>query len=450
VNVRMWVKCDFPTWDVTQTSRGVPVTDHKLHDARRIDVPTLTVAGVPVHERIAAAAPYLLRVIVARLVEEVPFYRLLPREQIRGEVTDVVARSLRLLVTVIREGRDATDEELARQRDSAARRAEEGVPLDAVLSAYHLGVTISWGEISDGAEPTDLPGVQAALALVMRLHQQVTAAVSAAYVEERHIIDSQAHSGRRALLTALATGAPSGTVTAAAQEAGVQVAPAYVAMTLVVAPHPEDGPDAGAKVAARRRRRRLQAALDRFSGEPAPSALEPAGGTALLPLRGDVSWPELHALVAQTGRELGTEVTAACCAAPPSDVPDALRRSAEIADLVAGSHRPPGLYRLDDVLLEYQLSRPSAAHPALAARLDPLAGKADLLLTLEEYLRSGLSRRRTAALLHVHPNTVDYRIRRVAHLTGLTPADPADLQLLNAALVARRVLGRASAARPRL
>ena len=137
---------------------------------------------------------------------------------------------------------------------------------------------------------------------------------------------------------------------------------------------------------------------------------------------------------------------AACVAAPPG-VPDALRRAGEIADLVLRSARPPGLYLLDDVLFEYQLSRPSDAHRQLAALLDPVAGKADLLRTLAEYLRSGLSRRRTAALLHVHPNTVDYRIRRVAQLTGLNPTRPSDLQHLSAALVARQVLERGDHAR---
>jgi DNA-binding PucR family transcriptional regulator len=51
-----------------------------------------------------------------------------------------------------------------------------------------------------------------------------------------------------------------------------------------------------------------------------------------------------------------------------------------------------------------------------------------------------LDRRTTGAALHVHPNTVAYRVRRISALTGLDPARPSDLQLLNAALVARRAL----------
>jgi DNA-binding PucR family transcriptional regulator len=45
--------------------------------------------------------------------------------------------------------------------------------------------------------------------------------------------------------------------------------------------------------------------------------------------------------------------------------------------------------------------------------------KADLLGSLAAYFRSGGSLQRTAAELHVHPNTVAYRIRRVEELAGL-------------------------------
>ncbi|MCP9953823.1 PucR family transcriptional regulator [Actinomadura madurae] len=102
--------------------------------------------------------------------------------------------------------------------------------------------------------------------------------------------------------------------------------------------------------------------------------------------------------------------------------------------------RPPGLHRLADVLLDYQLSRPSGALPALAGLLAPLDRKPDLLRTLEHYLACDLNRRATGAALHVHPNTVAYRVRRISALTGLDPSCAGDLRLLHAALVARRSL----------
>ncbi|MET9341736.1 helix-turn-helix domain-containing protein [Nonomuraea sp. NPDC003804] len=84
---------------------------------------------------------------------------------------------------------------------------------------------------------------------------------------------------------------------------------------------------------------------------------------------------------------------------------------------------------------------PPAATADLAALLAPLDAHPELLLTLETHLRHGRSRRATADALHLHPNTVDYRLRRVAALTGLDPADDGDVQRVGAALAARRAQG---------
>lgn len=96
------------------------------------------------------------------------------------------------------------------------------------------------------------------------------------------------------------------------------------------------------------------------------------------------------------------------------------------------------------MLLEYQLTRPSAARAELGRLLGPLEEHPDLLSTVDTYLRLGLDRRSTAAAMHLHPNTVDYRVRRSVALTGLDPADPQQLQRIGAALVIRRLDRRAA------
>ncbi|GAA4965676.1 helix-turn-helix domain-containing protein [Actinoplanes utahensis] len=64
------------------------------------------------------------------------------------------------------------------------------------------------------------------------------------------------------------------------------------------------------------------------------------------------------------------------------------------------------------------------------------AWQGDLVPTLRLYLEADLNRRKVATQLHVHPNTVDYRIRRVAVLTGLDTTAHRDLLTLSAALAA--------------
>jgi hypothetical protein len=66
------------------------------------------------------------------------------------------------------------------------------------------------------------------------------------------------------------------------------------------------------------------------------------------------------------------------------------------------------------------------------------AAGAPLLDTLTTYLEQGSSLEATARLLFVHPNTVRYRLRRVAELTGYPPADGRAAFTLRIALVLGR------------
>jgi DNA-binding PucR family transcriptional regulator len=67
---------------------------------------------------------------------------------------------------------------------------------------------------------------------------------------------------------------------------------------------------------------------------------------------------------------------------------------------------------------------------------------ADLLATLETFLELDLDRRKAASRLHVHANTLDYRLRRVEELTGLDLRRPDDLLVIALALK-QRALGAA-------
>ncbi|QKW40863.1 helix-turn-helix domain-containing protein [Actinomadura sp. NAK00032] len=376
-----------------------------------------------------ARAPRLTRRVVARLLTELPVYAELPQEEVAGDIAGIVQHSLRQFADVLERRRPAAPEEFGDQRDSAALRAEEEVPLDAILSAYQIGAAMAWEELTAGARPADLPALQEALGYFLDFQRLLLSAVSSAYLEVRQIIDSQEHGGRHALMTALLGG----------DTAGHRPAARYAVLTLAFAPHPDEaGTGQRARIAARRKIRRIRTALDEVADEPALTALDSAGGTALLPF--SAGWDVLHELVARAAKCADTDVTAAAEITGPAGVPAAAMRTAEVMDLVRRAARPPGLYRLADVLLDYQLSRPSGALAGLAALLAPLDRKPELLRTLERYLACDLDRRATGAALHVHPNTVAYRVRRISALTGLDPARPSDLQLLNAALVARRSL----------
>jgi DNA-binding PucR family transcriptional regulator len=83
--------------------------------------------------------------------------------------------------------------------------------------------------------------------------------------------------------------------------------------------------------------------------------------------------------------------------------------------------RPAGA---DDLLPERALDGDPDARAALVSDVyEPLLGGGHALLdTLTTYLEQGSSLEGTARLLFVHPNTVRYRLRRVAELTDYTPS----------------------------
>jgi PucR family transcriptional regulator, purine catabolism regulatory protein len=67
--------------------------------------------------------------------------------------------------------------------------------------------------------------------------------------------------------------------------------------------------------------------------------------------------------------------------------------------------------------------------------------RSDLVQTLEAYIAAGNSPSETATRLHLHRNTVLYRLRRIRELLGRDPDDPEERLGLQLALRARYVLG---------
>ncbi|MDT7570620.1 MAG: hypothetical protein QOE05_794 [Actinomycetota bacterium] len=372
--------------------------------------------------------------MITTFLDEVPFYRQLPVEQLEGEILEICVNNLQVFFTTLTEARLPTEEELAEPRSSAARRAQERIPLDAVLTAYHVGGRVGWAALVAEAKPEETAELVAAGDRVQLYVQCLTSAVATAYLEEQQAISGEERDVRRALAAALMAGQPAD---ALAARLGVDLAATWRVVGLELAEHlDEKAAGVAGAVAARRKVRRVQSVLDEYAAGEALGLFDATGGTVFLVDDGR----SIDELATRLQTAAGVEVRVAVA----EDVDTARLAAAstqvrEVLRLVARLGRPAGLYRLGDVLLEYQLTRPSDALPGLAALLEPLERNPDLLLTLDTYLAENLDRRRTAAALHVHPNTLDYRLKRIVGLTGLEPASTAGLQLLAAASMARRL-----------
>ncbi|RKT11370.1 PucR-like helix-turn-helix protein [Streptomyces sp. 1114.5] len=396
--------------------------------------------GQPLHQRLLTDLPLLVPAVLTRLLDQLPAYAAMPPEQVRGEITRATEHGIRHFVEVLRTGELPGRELLEKISESSAQRADEGIPLEAVVGAYHLGAEECATRILATAEPGDLPDVLRAQHRLLGYLRLVSCAVATGYVRERQAALGEEQVARQALLSRLLEG---GSPQAAADRAGLPLPPSYLVLSIAAGPHPDELlPGVNRSVAARRKVRRLRHELERQSRGVPLTALSEEGGLALLPQEtpvaglGDADWVRLGALVEQLGRICGAELLVAAAAAAPDGVAEAARLVGEVRQVARAAGLGTGLYRLDDVLLEYQLSRPGPARDGLAALLAPLAGRPELLETLRAFQAAGFDRRQAATRLRVHPNTVDYRLRKATALTGLDPARSGDLPMLRAALAA--------------
>src|SRR3954468_16026146 len=191
----------------------------------------------PLYQRVERTVPRLARKMIETFVAEIPLYSLLPREQLEGEILSITEQNLRLFFRALRSGESLTSAELNEVRLSAARRAEERAPLDAVLTAYHVGARIGWLALVEEHTPDEVDALLAAGARVLAYTQQVTAAVAAAYLDEKQTIFGEERDAARLLASALLSGEPA---EALATRLGVAIAPAYVVVALRMTPHPDE------------------------------------------------------------------------------------------------------------------------------------------------------------------------------------------------------------------
>ncbi|WP_436492859.1 PucR family transcriptional regulator [Actinokineospora sp. HUAS TT18] len=398
-----------------------------------MDHKTIEFGGLPLHQRLLSDLPQITRLVLDRLVEDLPVYRSMPAELLTGDVQRIVETILRAFVAVLRTGELPTQDQLDTVRRSAARRAEEGIPIDAVTGAYFLGFQATFEHLTPLARPEELEDILVAHRLMISYLRLATGAVAAGYVGERQAVSGEEHAAKQTLLTALLEGQP---IEQAARQAGIEPPATYLVLSLTVGAHPDESrPGVDPLVVGRRKLRRLRGELDQRTHGLSLSTLSVDGGLALVPAA-EPDWPWLRSVVADLAKAAVAPVTAAVVPAAPADVPAAARLAGELRDVITAYGKPPGLYRLGDLLVEYQLTRPSPARDQLATLLEPAAAKPDLLDTLRVYLSTGLNRRRAATELRVHPNTVDYRLRKIATLTGLDVGRDQDLLTVRAALSA--------------
>ena len=396
---------------------------------------SLALRGKPLAEALEQHRDELAAAMLSRLRADLPSYATLARSEPGGQIIDMAKLFLGYYIDAFRHRELPSQEMLAPVRSVAQRRATGGVPMEDVMSAFHLAAGTVTEEVARLAGPGNPGAAVAVQSFGFDLVRIVALAVATGYTSERHSIMGEELAARQTLVADLLDGTATDE---SALRAGVRLPAAYIvtAFSLGDPDLPEDDED------VRRAIRRIRHEATRIVEEPVLWASPRSGWIAFVPHPAGPDWMSMDERVwldvshREVQAVVDLPIYTGWAAATPHDVPEAARLARDVCDVVRATHRPPGVYSLDDVLVDYQLMRPSAARDRFKELLTPLIGRPELLQTLRTYLETGRDRRRTAQLLHLHPNSVDNRLRRCADLAGLDATDPEEAIVVRAALLA--------------
>ena len=360
--------------------------------------------------------------IARRLVEtfrgEISGYRRLPSSVVDQQILTIARSNVELCFDSIASGGSPSSAELEPFRVSARDRASEGMPLEDLLHAYRLGGRLGWRAIADVAHDDEQSVLVEIAARVMHYVDDVSAAVAQAYLDERQQLVSEEERTARDLFEAIIRDTPlGGRLEHLAQGRGFELGDRYHPF---IARFPGTGGRRHADLAAALRR---EGTLALTEGDRVAGLLR-AGSRP-------------HGLPPQALTVVGGETRRRDLAVAIDDV----RSIAELAE----RRGLRGTVDAEYFPLELQLIASPWYSRMIADRvLGPLGhgdGQrgAELSSTLEAFVEHDLDRRRTAAALHIHPNTLDYRLRRLRELTGLDLREPDAIALVVLALRQRRL-----------
>jgi hypothetical protein len=378
-----------------------------------------------VGERLLIRVDGLADELVAVIRKAEPFYdagKVVPAEDLRGSVRDNLVYILSRLA-----GRPSPG--LGAPRATGRRRAEQGAPLPAILHSYRVAGTFIWSAILDeSAAEANAAALLPAASELWSIMDELSSSVTDAY---RDTVADRARSNaqtRNAMLDVLLRGDGGARLWESAASLRL---PHHGTFVVAAAPAPRPGVEAIPHAEEALRTRDIRSAwrveIDAHVGVV---VLTRRTGIDLLCARlaelvnGPVGLSEPYGNLEQTPAALRQARLASAAATP-------------------GSHE---IVRYERVPIPVLLAgAPDAAATVARAILGPIlvlpAAECDLLLdTLRAWFTEEGATSVAAEKLHVHRNTVRYRLRRVEELTGRSLTQPTGVAELHLALEAARIL----------
>ncbi|MFC8657319.1 helix-turn-helix domain-containing protein [Streptomyces sp. JL1001] len=406
---------------------------------------------------LVASLPALTDRLVEALYAQEPAYRA-AIDSDRAGVWQEVHHSLRHNVGSLIQPREFREPAHRTSRWIGEVRAEQGVPLDAVLHAFRMGGAMVWQDLVDETarrDPDDIRLLVHVAADVWNFVDEHCGVVADAYRQAERRQSWRRENRQRLMVAALLDGtARIADLAEAAEMLGLPEQGRYAVLAVaggIGAGGAGSGAGAGSAAASR------AGAAQRGPGAAARPPVElPAGAPgatvlwhpgpdaefAILPLAG--SSGELSALAAALDVPAGTRAGIGSAVEGLAALGDA-RRLAETA--LRTCPASGGTVLLDEHLPDALVVSSPALAGALADRvlgpldrLDP-ADRDVIVETLTAWLDADGSAQRAGARLYCHRNTVLNRLRRFEQLTGRCLTRPRDAVEVSLALAARRLLG---------
>ena len=392
---------------------------------------SLSTKNVPIEaiaNRLIGQEVDLVRRIVAACLIEIVDYRA-TGELLAADVAALTRDNLEVFLANLVRGEPRSSGQLEKTRQAAARRVHQDVALESFLHATRIWGRFTWEAVR--AEVGDSPQeAWAALEIASRLIGDVDAiseVATHAYLREAQGLSENEHVLPPDVLDALLGTEPDpDRARRWARGIGIRLAETYLVLS-IRGPRP----------------------LVRWMVGTARSHLRPSSGSLLLGARDaevvalyPLSKPtELRAAkeqavaLARSVAESGATVGISGWHPGPGGRTLAYTEAREAAHLAGIAGLTGRAISLDEVLIDHIARSTPHVGRILDETLLPLEDydrrhRTALVDTVRTYVETGFNLRRSAEVLHVHPNTVTYRLLRVRELSSRDPHDPEDLLIL--------------------
>ncbi len=366
---------------------------------------------------------------MARMDADMPWFRTLSAED-RSWVGVIVQAGIRGFVDWYRRAGDEpapVGTEMVASVFGVAPRALAGViNLQQTVDLVRLSIEVVESDVEELLEPADAADVRAAVLRYAREVAFATAEVYARAAELRGAWDARLEA---LVVDAVLRSEPDETLQSRASALGWA---GRGDVTVVLGAVPADRSEEGTFDEVRR--------AARSAGMDALCAVQ---GDRLVVVLGGVSDP--RAAAESVVQMFGEGPVVVGPTAPDLAQAHVSARAALSAlRAAAGWPQAPRPVRSAELLPERALAGDGHARRHLVDEIYlPLRhARGTLIETIAAYFEHGASIEATARALFVHPNTVRYRLRQAAELTGFSPTDPRDAFTLEIALVLGRQSGR--------